>query len=231
MTDFLPFSVNRSENDITYAGLENSFVDEYDYFGSLQAKELMPNGDQIRVTEQNKLDYIRLLCEHRLKGRVESQLKSFVRGLHEIIPKEALAIFDERELEVSRFSLLFSYSFRFYSQMLTLFSSFKLLIGGISEISVEDWQKHTDYRGYKSTDQEIVWFWKAVKSWPVEKRSRLLQFTTGTSRTPVGGFRDLAGSDGPRRFTIEKAGQVDALPKTHTCFNRLDLPPYKSIEM
>ena len=50
----------------------------------------------------------------------------------------------------------------------------------------------------------------------MEKRSRLLQFTTGTSRTPVNGFRDLQGSDGPRKFTIEKAGAAGALPKTHT---------------
>jgi E3 ubiquitin-protein ligase NEDD4 len=46
----------------------------------------------------------------------------------------------------------------------------------------------------------------------------------------VNGFRELHGSDGPRRFTIEKTGRVDHLPKSHTCFNRLDLPPYESYE-
>lgn len=92
----------------------------------------------------------------------------------------------------------------------------KLLIGGLSEIDIEDWQKNTDYRGYTPTDDVVKWFWEAVRSWPMEKKSRLLQFTTGTSRTPVNGFRDLQGSDGPRRFTIEKAGKADALPKTHT---------------
>ncbi|WZH43631.1 E3 ubiquitin ligase hula [Fusarium acuminatum] len=56
-------------------------------------------------------------------------------------------------------------------------------------------------------------------------------FTTGTSRIPVNGFKDLQGSDGPRRFTIEKAGEIPNLPKAHTCFNRLDLPPYKNLEM
>jgi E3 ubiquitin-protein ligase NEDD4 len=61
-------------------------------------------------------------------------------------------------------------------------------------------------------------------------QSRLLQFTTGTSRIPVNGFKDLQGSDGPRRFTIEKAGEVTQLPKSHTCFNRIDLPAYKTYE-
>ena len=73
----------------------------------------------------------------------------------------------------------------------------------------------------------IQWFWKCVRSWPAERKSRLLQFATGTSRIPVNGFKDLQGSDGPRRFTIEKAGDPNHLPKSHTCFNRIDLPPYK----
>jgi len=45
-----------------------------------------------------------------------------------------------------------------------------------------------------------------------------LQFTTGTSRIPVNGFKDLQGSDGPRRFTIEKAGDISQLPKAHTWY-------------
>lgn len=73
----------------------------------------------------------------------------------------------------------------------------------------------------------IQWFWKCVRSWPPERKSRLLQFATGTSRIPVNGFKDLQGSDGPRRFTIEKSGDPSQLPKSHTCFNRIDLPPYK----
>lgn len=71
---------------------------------------------------------------------------------------------------------------------------------------------------------------KVIRSWDAEQKSRLLQFATGTSRIPVNGFKDLQGSDGPRRFTIEKSGEESQLPKSHTCFNRLDLPPYKSYD-
>ena len=91
----------------------------------------------------------------------------------------------------------------------------------------DDWTKFTDYRGYEMNDEVIQWFWKCVRSWPPERKSRLLQFATGTSRIPVNGFKDLQGSDGPRRFTIEKSGDPSQLPKSHTCFNRIDLPPYK----
>jgi E3 ubiquitin-protein ligase NEDD4 len=85
-------------------------------------------------------------------------------------------------------------------------------------------KKRVCMQGYQQSDEVVVNFWKAVRSWPDEKKSRLLQFATGTSRIPVNGFKDLQGSDGPRRFTIEKSGDVNGLVKSHTCFNRLDLP-------
>lgn len=142
-------------------------------------------------------------------------------GFNELIPADLVNVFDERELE--------------------------LLIGGIADIDVEDWKKHTDYRGYQEQDEVIQNFWKIVRTWDAEQKSRLLQFTTGTSRIPVNGFKDLQGSDGPRRFTVEKSGDPSALPKSHTwyvsseprrctqanlffSFNRLDLPPYKTHE-
>lgn len=65
--------------------------------------------------------------------------------------------------------------------------------------------------------------WHSLTLSPSKSQSRLLQFTTGTSRIPVNGFKDLQGSDGPRRFTIEKAGEVTQLPKSHTCFNRIGM--------
>ena len=71
---------------------------------------------------------------------------------------------------------------------------------------------------------------QCIRTWDSEQKSRLLQFATGTSRIPVNGFKDLQGSDGPRRFTIDNSGEEGQLPKSHTCFNRLDLPPYKTYE-
>lgn len=49
---------------------------------------------------QNKLEYVQLMCEHRLKGQVLEQITAFRRGLNEVIEEESLAIFDEGELEV-----------------------------------------------------------------------------------------------------------------------------------
>nr|CDS32869.2 nedd ubiquitin protein ligase,itchy ubiquitin protein ligase [Hymenolepis microstoma] len=80
----------------------------------------------------------------------------------------------------------------------------------------------------KSVDKADLEF---VKTLTPEKRVRLLQFVTRTCRLPVGGFRGLMGSNGLQPFTIERAGKENSLPLSHTCFNLLDLPPYRSYEI
>lgn len=177
------------DNDISDI-LELTFSVDDDRFGELVSVDLKPNGRDIEVTEENKVEYVDLVTEWRISKRVEEQFKAFKEGFNQLIPQDLINVFDERELE--------------------------LLIGGIAEIDIDDWKKHTDYRGYTEQDDVIQWFWKCIRTWDSEKKSRLLQFTTGTSRIPVNGFKDLQGSDGPRRFTIEKSGQDTQLPKAHT---------------
>lgn len=130
------------------------FVDEHESFGVMQKVELKPNGANIAVTEANKHEYIKLLCEHRLVGRVQQQVNAFNKGLHEIVKADALSIFDEKELEVSPTAEQPGSSRRLTLQLP------QLLIGGLSDIDVDDWQKHTDYRGYAADDQVVQWFWQ-----------------------------------------------------------------------
>ncbi|XBW37541.1 hypothetical protein QEN19_003121 [Hanseniaspora menglaensis] len=184
--------------------LDLTFAVDDEVFGEIVQVELKPGGKDIEVTDENKKEYVELFTQWKIYDRVSDQLKAFMDGFNELIPEDLVTVFDERELE--------------------------LLIGGISEIDIEDWKKHTDYRGYQENDKTVQWFWKIVSEWDNESKARLLQFTTGTSRIPVNGFKDLQGSDGPRRFTIEKAGEVSQLPKSHTCFNRVDLPDYNDFE-
>ena len=191
------------ENDITDV-LEETFSVTEDRFGEHVIVDLRPGGSSQDVTETNKDAYVDLVVAHRIAGRITEQFRAFMEGLGDVLPLDLLRVFDEHELE--------------------------LLIGGMTEIDMDDWTRFTDYRGYEKTDRVIEWFWACLRSWPAERKARLLQFTTGTSRVPVNGFKDLQGSDGPRRFTIEKSGDPSGLPRSHTCFNRLDLPPYEDYE-
>lgn len=75
------------------------------------------------------------MVEWRIQKRVDEQFQAFVTGFNELIPPDLVNVFDERELE--------------------------LLIGGIADIDVADWKKHTDYRGYEESSPVIQNFWQA----------------------------------------------------------------------
>ncbi|XP_017072040.1 E3 ubiquitin-protein ligase Nedd-4 isoform X3 [Drosophila eugracilis] len=182
--------------------LELTFCLDEDVFGQKSQHELKPGGANIDVTNDNKDEYIKLVIEWRFVARVKEQMSSFLDGFGSIIPLNLIKIFDEHELE--------------------------LLMCGIQNIDVKDWRENTLYKGdYHMNHIIIQWFWRAVLSFTNEMRSRLLQFVTGTSRVPMNGFKELYGSNGPQMFTIEKWGTPNNFPRAHTCFNRLDLPPYE----
>jgi len=192
------------DNNIEECGLEMYFAADFEILGKILNHELKPGGKDILVTEENKEEYINLMVTWRFMRGVEEQMKAFLDGFNEVVPLQWLAYFDERELE--------------------------LMLCGMQEVDVEDWQRNTIYRHYTRNSKQVQWFWQLVKECDHERRTRLLQFVTGTCRVPVGGFAELMGSNGPQRFCIEKVGKETWLPRSHTCFNRLDLPPYKNYE-
>ncbi|XP_040193579.1 E3 ubiquitin-protein ligase NEDD4-like isoform X11 [Rana temporaria] len=191
------------ENDPTELDLR--FCIDEDNFGQTYQVDLKPNGSEMVVTNENKREYIDLVIQWRFVNRVQKQMNAFLEGFTELIPIDLIKIFDENELE--------------------------LLMCGLGDVDVNDWRQHTLYKnGYCANHPAIQWYWKAVLLMDAEKRIRLLQFVTGTSRVPMNGFAELYGSNGPQLFTIELWGSPEKLPRAHTCFNRLDLPPYDSFE-
>lgn len=192
------------ENDITDIITEDFSVESDDY-GEHKIIDLIPNGRNIAVTEENKHEYVKLVVEYRLQTSVQEQMSNFITGFHDIIPKDLVAIFDEQELE--------------------------LLISGLPDIDVQDWQNNTVYQNYSASSEQIQWFWRAVRSFDNEERAKLLQFATGTSKVPLNGFKELKGANNVSKFNIHRDyGSTDRLPSSHTCFNQIDLPVYESYE-
>ncbi|KAG6844702.1 hypothetical protein H0H87_004578 [Tephrocybe sp. NHM501043] len=192
------------ENDPTL--LDLTFSVEADEFGVNRIVPLKEGGDSIAVTQENKREFVQLSAQYRLYSSIEKQIESLSSGFYEIIPKDLITIFNEKELE--------------------------LLISGTPDIDVDEWRAATEYNGYNSSDPNIVWWWRALKSFNRDERAKVLSFATGTSRVPLSGFVDLQGVQGVQRFSIHKAyGESDRLPQAHTCFNQIDLPQYTSYEM
>ncbi|CAG2241728.1 HACE1 [Mytilus edulis] len=75
----------------------------------------------------------------------------------------------------------------------------------------------------------LPWFWEIVEDFSQENRVLLLQFTTGSSRVPFGGFAKFVGGGGPQHFTIAIVPYKEhTLPTASTCINMLKMPEYKS---
>uniref|UniRef100_A0A3B5BHY3 HECT-type E3 ubiquitin transferase n=1 Tax=Stegastes partitus TaxID=144197 RepID=A0A3B5BHY3_9TELE len=192
------------DNDITGV-LDHTFCVEHNAYGEIIPHELKPNGKSIPVTEDTKKEYVRLYVNWRFLHGIEAQFLALQKGFNEVIPQHLLKSFDEKELE--------------------------LIVCGLGKIDISDWKSNTRLKHCTPDSNIVKWFWKAVESFDEERRARLLQFVTGSSRVPLQGFKALQGAAGPRLFTIH---QIDAntnnLPKAHTCFNRIDIPPYESYD-
>jgi hypothetical protein len=115
----------------------------------------------------------RLITEWRIQKRVDEQFNAFVQGFHELIPADLVNVFDERELE--------------------------LLIGGIADIDVDDWKKHTDYRGYTESDPVVQNFWKVSNGHPAHSSPFSGNTNTCNHRSSVAGTpsRSLVSSNSP----------------------------------
>uniref|UniRef100_A0A8C7CGL3 E3 ubiquitin-protein ligase n=1 Tax=Oncorhynchus kisutch TaxID=8019 RepID=A0A8C7CGL3_ONCKI len=190
------------DNNLEECGLEMYFSVDKEILGEVTTHELKPDGGNVLVTEENKEEYIRLVAEWRLSRGVEEQTQAFFEGFNEVLPQQYLQYFDAKELEV--------------------------MLCGMQEIDLVDWQRHTIYRHYARSSKQILWFWQFVKEMDNEKRMRLLQFVTGTCRLPMGGFADLMGT--LYHLSIYNVIVSFCVPFVFLSFNRLDLPPYKSYE-
>ncbi|KAF9362900.1 hypothetical protein BGX34_005286 [Mortierella sp. NVP85] len=192
------------ENDITDI-VDETFSVETDDFGTTKIVDLKPNGRNIPVTEENKHEYVKYITEQKLTLAIKDQIHSFLKGFHEIIPAHLISIFNEQELE--------------------------LLISGLPDIDIDEWKNNSEYQNYTPASPQIQNFWRAVRSFDQTERAKLLQFVTGTSKVPLGGFSQLQGISGIQKFQIHKDfSSTKRLPSAHTCFNQLDLPEYESYE-
>ena len=74
------------------------------------------------------------MTQWRFKRGVEEQTKAFLDGFNEVVPLNWLQFFDEKELE--------------------------LMLCGMQELNVNEWERHTVYRNYTRNSKQIQWFWQ-----------------------------------------------------------------------
>ncbi|XP_058650041.1 probable E3 ubiquitin-protein ligase HECTD2 isoform X2 [Onychostoma macrolepis] len=186
---------------LSYEGnVEEDFYTTFQVFqeelGVVKSYNLKPGGDKIPVTNLNRKEYVQLYIDFLLNKSIYRQFAAFYHGFHSVCASNALMLLRPEEVEI--------------------------LVCGSPNLDMGSLQRVVQYEGYSKTDPTIRAFWDVVLAFPLELQKKLLHFTTGSDRVPVGGMADL-------NFKISKIDvSTDWLPVSHTCFNQICLPPYKS---
>ncbi|XP_030371881.1 ubiquitin-protein ligase E3A [Scaptodrosophila lebanonensis] len=169
-------------------------------FGEMVEHELVPHGGEVAVGQHNKHLFVSLYSDYLLNVNIEQQFKAFRKGFEMVTDESPLKLlFRPEEIE--------------------------MLVCGSREFNFVELEQSTEYEGgYTEETQIIKDFWSIVHGMPPESKRKLLEFTTGSDRVPVGGLRCL-------RLLITRHGpDSERLPTSHTCFNVLLLPEYSSKE-
>lgn len=160
--------------------------------------ELRPGGADIDVTEENRAEYASLFAKWRMHDSVAQAFGSFRRGFLLLCDGLHLGLFSATELEE--------------------------LVCGSRHLDFAELQAHTRYEGFTEQSPTVIHFWEVAHELSTEEKKLLLTFATGTDRAPLGGLKNLAP-----KFAIQRAGPDSMLlPTSHTCFNVLCLPEYKT---
>ncbi|KAF9456890.1 hypothetical protein BDZ94DRAFT_1274548 [Collybia nuda] len=183
-----------------FEDLALNFTVSLDEFDVTKTIDLIPDGSNIAVTRENRLQYIYLVSHYKLTKQIKLQSEAFFEGLSEMIDPKWIRMFNQQEIQI--------------------------LLGGVNTpINWADLRTNTNYGGlYDDKEDTITAFWNVVETFDQEQRMALLRFVTSCSRPPLLGFKELVPN-----FSIRDAGSDQTrLPTSSTCVNLLKLPRYKS---
>ena len=94
-----------------------------------EIRDMKPNGRNIKVTEETKREYVKLVCQTKMTSAIRQQLNSFLEGFYDIIPKHLISIFNEQELE--------------------------LLLSGLPTIDIDDLKANSEYHKYQPNSLQV----------------------------------------------------------------------------
>lgn len=205
--------------------LELTFSFDEDVLGKVVTHQLMPGGNAIQVTNDNKISYVHLMAHYRMCVQTREQTAAFIRGFNSIVRNDWLHLFSGPELQ-------------------------RLVSGDSAALDLSDLRRHTRYYGgYHSSHRVVNWLWDVLeKEFTDDEKSRFLKFVTSCSKPPLLGFAhleppfsvrcvectddedegDSVGSVFRGFFSIgRRRDPVSRLPTSSTCFNLLKLPNYR----
>ena len=149
------------ENDVSGADL--TFSVAYELFGDTITVDLIEDGRNVTVTEENKHEYKALMIEYIARGRFEPAVTSLLEGFNRHIPSNYLSHFTHHEL--------------------------KVLISGQVSIDVNDLLKNIEFSGdFSAESSHYHWLYQILESFDQEMLVKFLVFVSGCPCLPVDGL-------------------------------------------
>ncbi|XP_019534612.2 probable E3 ubiquitin-protein ligase HERC4 isoform X2 [Aedes albopictus] len=172
LKDLSPTVAQSMQSILDYA--EPDFAEVFDltfsitreYFDVMRTIELQPGGDKMRVTLDNKEEFVRLYIDYVLNKSVEESFKQFRLGFMKVCGGSVLKLFKAHELMA--------------------------VVIGNEEYDWHVLEENAEYKnGYKSSDPTIRWFWEVFHELPLEEKKKFLLFLTGCDRIPLQGMKAI----------------------------------------
>jgi len=137
-----------------------------DCYGQQVTHDLIENGANIPVTQQNKTEFVRLYVKWLLEDSIKKPFDKFLGGFKQVCDGIFFDLFRVEEVE--------------------------LLICGNPELDFHELEAVTTYdNGYSESHPVILNFWQVIHSLTPEQQKQFLFFATGSDRSPIGGLKNL----------------------------------------
>ena len=174
------------------------------------------SSESIYVTNANREQYVRDYIRWLTHDSVEEQYAAFEKGFYTCLNKKALLVSIHR---------LGTCNSVLTGQKLLTAENLKDVVEGQKEIDVEALRAMASYEdGYDREHPLIKGFWEIVEGYDEQSRSQLLEFVTASDRIPVNGVQSMSFA------IVRNGGDCDRIPSAMTCFGKLLLPEYSSVE-
>ena len=204
-------------DDLFYQDLETILAkskelsdEEFDSaFGETHTMSTLLSDDTVVDLEENgrniplKRANAQSYCDKALKARLEEskqQVEALAAGIDKTFDRRFLRMMNWRFLEYK--------------------------IVGMNEVSVERLKQITSYRHCSETHEVVKRYWQVMEGFSNDDKISYLRFVWGRTRLP------LKEEECVELHTIQLDENADSkrLPVGRTCFFRLELPPYESIQ-
>ena len=184
-------------------GLYFSLTIEKD--GKITNFDLIENGSNIPVKNDNRLTYIKKVTDYYLSFQFKNAVQNFKNGMSKVINMDILRLYTGEELR-------------------------QIIFGFDKDVfTVGDMQINCSFVGFDLKNETEVQcindLLKILDGFNQKEKEKFLFFCTSLKRLPIGGFSKLRP-----KFTISKS--YSSVPTSSTCVNMLKLPilPYKKLK-